>query len=93
MEYNDDTYDGYTDYDNNYVDETILPSHQSVSSEDPEDQPLQEDPEDQPLQETPSQLRETALEEAAIALSNICQERCTCSIYTTAVSARHTLTA
>ena len=100
MEYNDDIYDGHTDYDNNYVDETLLPSYQSVSSEDLEDQLLQDpedqslqDPEDQSLQETPGRLRETALEEAAIALSNICQERCICSMYTTAVSARHTLTA
>jgi len=24
MEYNNNTYDGHTDYDNNYVDETLL---------------------------------------------------------------------
>jgi hypothetical protein len=27
MEYNDDIYNSYTDYDNNYVDETLLPSY------------------------------------------------------------------
>ena len=27
IEYNDDTYDSHTDYDNNYVDETLLPSY------------------------------------------------------------------
>ena len=78
-EYDNDIYDGDTDYDDNYADEAPLPPRQSAGGS--------EDPDEQLLQETRSRPRETALEEAVIALSNVCQERCTCSMYTTAISA------
>ena len=74
-EYNNDIYDGYTDYDDDYADETPPPSAGSP-----------EDLEGQFSQEARGELRQRALEKAATALDNLFHERCACSMYNTAPS-------